>query len=160
MEQCVPWLTEAQVCAASRIFVVANSNSSCSTSILLHWEIGRPGRAIGELLWRETRATEDPALAWRSTGTTLSCRRNTHDDHDRLRQGSGESAVAFAKAEAHDAHDETDLRFPSCSSPFRQAQGDPEPCRGVAVFLIIVIAVVADQTFRSLNVVSRDVRSA
>jgi hypothetical protein len=158
----VPWLTEAQVCAASRIFVVANS-------ILLQLVFNLDPAALGDwATWtrhrgapvaRDLERLKTPALAWRSTGTTLSCRRNTHDDHDRLRQGSGETAVAFAKAEAHDAHDETDLRFPSCSSPFRQAQGDPEHCRGVAVFVIIVIVVVADQTFRSAHV-SHDVRSA
>jgi hypothetical protein len=46
--------------------------------------------------------------------------------------------------EAHDAHEEDELKVSSCSSPFRQAQGDPEPCRGVVVFVIIVIVVGAD----------------
>jgi hypothetical protein len=40
-------------------------------------------------------------------------------------------------------------RFASCSSPFRQAQGDPEPCRGVVVFVIIVIAVGTHLTTRN-----------
>jgi hypothetical protein len=37
-----------------------------------------------------------------------------------------------------------ELKVSSCSSPFRQAQGDPEPGRGVVIFVVIAIAVGAD----------------